>query len=92
MTCLTISCTGTKLLTGGEVIQLWSIAQETPDSEHGGKSVKFSLGHHDDLGHHGDGFYNLEEGSFVKPEHDVEVHWETVWRCRFVKQSRRRNR
>ena len=68
------------------MIQIWSITpEETPDSEHVGKSVKFSVGLHEDAGHHDGGLYSQEEGAFVKPEHDVEIHWETVWRCRFVK-------
>ena len=77
---------GTKLLTGGDLIQIWCISQETPDSDTGRKSVKFSLGHHDDLGRHGSNMYD-EEQSFVKPEHDIEIIWEAVWRCRFVYHS-----
>ena len=68
------------------MIQIWSVtSEETLDSDPGGKRVKFSVGHHEDLGQHDAGLYSQEEGAFVKPEHDVEIHWETVWRCRLVK-------
>lgn len=47
----------------------------------GRKSVKFSVGQTDDISLHGD---EMENETFVTPEHDVETIWETVWRCKLV--------
>ena len=64
--------TGSRLITGGGVIQIWHLEHEQLD-EHGGKSVKFSVGDHEDEGaklH----YYN----------HDEDLHpvWDCVWRIK----------
>jgi len=71
-----ISCCvipGTRLLTGGEVIQLWTVCQENSHEEdppH--RTVKFSVG--------------LETGKeeTLLPEHERDTIWITAWRCKYV--------
>ncbi|XP_060557818.1 dmX-like protein 2 isoform X5 [Ruditapes philippinarum] len=73
--CLAWNLEGSKLLTGGEVIQLWSVSQDVHEDVHQKKSVKFSLGH-GELGHgHG-------QDETVQPEHEVETVWENIWKCK----------
>ncbi|XP_052793147.1 dmX-like protein 2 isoform X3 [Mya arenaria] len=69
--CLTWNVEGTKLLTGGEVLQLWSVSLDIHEEEPHRRSVKFSLG-----GHGGAG------PETVQPEHEVENKWDTIWKCR----------
>lgn len=64
---------GSKLLTGGEVIQLWTVSQENAhEEEPPHRTVKFSVG----LSESG-------KEETVQPEHDWETTvWATAWRCK----------
>ena len=66
------STAGSKLLTGGEVIQMWSVSLDVHEEEPHRRSVKFSVG-----GHGG------ADTETVQPEHDVTNKWDTIWRCRY---------
>lgn len=87
-------CTGSKLLTGGELIQIWQLTPDkggqgdTETEEPGTKRVHFSLG---DSSIAGSG--DPEEDAFTQrlshvldPAHHGLAHdpgtWQCVWKCR----------
>ncbi|XP_052281684.1 dmX-like protein 2 isoform X4 [Dreissena polymorpha] len=67
--CLTWNLEGSKLLTGGEVMQMWTVSHDVHEEETPRKSVKFSVG-------------NDGERETLQPEQEVENKWTTIWRCR----------
>lgn len=61
------------MLTGGEVIQLWTASQEIHEEETPRKTVKFSVGQSE-----------MGQGpETVQPEPEREIVWETTWRCKY---------
>ena len=73
--CLCCVFTGTKLLTGGEVIQMWSMSHESPEEEEQRKSVKFSVGMERDGG---------KEDATQPGDLDTKTVWDMIWRCKWV--------
>lgn len=71
---------GSRLLTGGESIQIWAFTQEHHDESGGGsKSVHFDVGGMDD-----DHKHDKEEGEPFNPIEEILTVWDCVWRCRYV--------
>ncbi|XP_041373660.1 dmX-like protein 2 isoform X2 [Gigantopelta aegis] len=82
--CLSWNMEGSKLLTGGELIQLWQMCeQETPEEDHPPRRVQFSVG----VGPDDDEPLHQELRHALHHERDaVDTHhpteWESVWKCR----------
>lgn len=73
-----VSVTGSRLLTGGESIQIWAFSQEHHEETAGGsKTVHFDVGGVDD--DHKD---DKEEGENLNPIEEIETIWVCVWRCK----------
>ncbi|XP_056021522.1 dmX-like protein 2 isoform X2 [Ostrea edulis] len=76
--CLSWNIEGSRLLTGGESIQIWAFTQEHHDESGGGsKSVHFDVGGMDD-----DHKHDKEEGEPFNPIEEILTVWDCVWRCR----------
>ncbi|CAG2198067.1 DMXL [Mytilus edulis] len=69
--CLSWNLEGSRLLTGGDVIQIWHLDHEQHDEEN--KGVKFSVGDHEEEGkvHH------------LYDEDSLPV-WDCIWRIKFT--------
>nr|XP_022328939.1 dmX-like protein 2 isoform X8 [Crassostrea virginica] len=76
--CLSWNIEGSRLLTGGESIQIWAFSQEHHEETAGGsKTVHFDVGGVDD--DHKD---DKEEGENLNPIEEIETIWVCVWRCK----------
>ncbi|KAJ8305006.1 hypothetical protein KUTeg_018589 [Tegillarca granosa] len=77
--CLSWNLEGAKLLTGGDLIQIWQLGHEFVD-EVAQRNVKFSVGHDDD-----DKSHTVNQSSV--PDHselhtETQAIWDCIWKCR----------
>lgn len=69
---------GSRLLTGGESIQIWAFSQEHHEETGGGsKSVHFDVGGVDE-----DHKADKDEGDVHDPLEEISTIWICVWRCK----------
>ncbi|KAK3098460.1 hypothetical protein FSP39_019692 [Pinctada imbricata] len=81
--CLSWNLEGFRLLTGGEVIQIWTYSQEHHDDTGGSKSVRFQVGEEDSerkLSDQGQG--HPLQGQDNQHLQDLETVWDCIWRCK----------
>lgn len=78
LTLLFLFHSGSRLLTGGESIQIWAFSQEHHEETAGGsKSVHFDVGGVDE-----DHKADKEDGDVHDPLEEISTIWICVWRCK----------
>ncbi|XP_062621591.1 dmX-like protein 2 [Saccostrea cucullata] len=76
--CLSWNIEGSRLLTGGESIQIWAFSQEHHEETSGGsKTVHFDVGGADD-----DHKHDKDDGGSFDPYEEIETVWICVWKCK----------
>ncbi|KAL5005247.1 hypothetical protein ScPMuIL_018703 [Solemya velum] len=86
--CLSWNTEGGKILTGGEVIQIWCMGRDPPDDDEADHGVRFQLGGHDhDHDAESNGNQPCPQQQQQQQQHqeiqfDDSVYWDCTWRCR----------